>query len=118
MNPKLEKVSRKTDKLLGNPKKGAGCCLHIVIEDCNIEDHHVELCLKQAKKAGKGHKSCRKLARRYKALTKAERAVVLNMGWCVGCEDYSCCGICHECGGALDPVELTEEGERCAAPAK
>ncbi len=37
-------------------RHSAGCCLHILLEDGNVEDHHVEFCAKEAQKAG--HSDC------------------------------------------------------------
>lgn len=114
---KLQKVRELTDDLYSGHMKGAGCCLHILTDDCNIEDSSVDFCIKWAEEAiskgrdsyGNTHEDCLALAKLYRELTVRERAIVLNMGWCPKCEDYSCCGICHECNGPLDPLNEDEE---------
>ena len=35
---------------------GSGCCWHIVLEDMNVEPHHVESCILDA--AQEGHLEC------------------------------------------------------------
>ena len=112
MTPEIEKVRELTTELYSQYMKGTGCCLHILTDDSNIEDHHVDFCVDYAEKAvAKGpdkhdhdHKDCLALAKLYQQLTKRERAIALRMGWCPTCEDYSCCGICHDCDGSLDPI--------------
>lgn len=58
-------------------QSGVGCCLHIVTDDYNYEDSHVEYCLNYARK--NNHALCIEIAERLSALTEAERIVVLNV---------------------------------------
>jgi hypothetical protein len=54
-----------------NPGGGAGCCLHLVLDDGNIGDDHVIYCVKMAKH--KGHKDCESLARIIFCMSKTQR---------------------------------------------
>lgn len=56
---------------------GVGCCLHIVTDDYNYEDAHVQYCLECARK--NNHVLCIEIAERLSALTETERIVVLNV---------------------------------------
>ena len=80
-------------------RSAVGCCLHILVDDCNIEDRHVDFCIAYAEE--RAHTECAELAKAYKELSLADRAEVLNMGWCVKCKAHSCCGSCHDCHGEL-----------------
>ena len=50
---------------------GAGCCLHIVLDDGNIEDSSVEFCIRYAEE--QGHGSCAALARMLRSMSKTQR---------------------------------------------
>jgi len=102
MNPKIQKIRELTQALYEEPGKGTGCCLHIVTDDGNIEDSHVNLCVCQAEE--KGHTDCLALAKMYRKLTVDARAVVLNMAWCPKCEDYFMGIVCPECNSPLVPI--------------
>lgn len=54
----------------------AGCCVHIVLEDMNIEDDHVAYCEGYA--AGVGHQECRELAGWLRRLKPYERAMFVH----------------------------------------
>ena len=45
-----------------------GCCLHIVLDDDNIEDHHVQWCLEHAE-----HDDCRELAQQLVLCSRTQR---------------------------------------------
>jgi len=98
------RVSRLTDQLYN--RHSAGCCLHIVTDDFNIQDSHVEFCMKYAEE--QGHRQCFELAQLYRALSPKERALVLGLSWCPTCQDgreaweKDCCGQCHQCGSKLE----------------
>jgi hypothetical protein len=49
----------------------AGCCLHIVLDDANVEDHSVQFCLEQAKK--EGHPRCIELAEKLLLMSRTQR---------------------------------------------
>lgn len=46
----------------------AGCCLHIVLDDGNVEDHSVQCCIDNAK-----HDFCRDLAIILMKMSKTQR---------------------------------------------
>jgi hypothetical protein len=50
---------------------GAGCCLHIVLDDNNVDDHFVESCIKWADE--RGHELCAKTARMLRSMSKTQR---------------------------------------------
>lgn len=49
----------------------AGCCLHIVLDDGNVQDHSVQFCAEKAKQVG--HLQCFALANRLLKMTKTQR---------------------------------------------
>jgi hypothetical protein len=49
---------------------GVGCCLHIVLDDGNFEDGHVEWCIEHLQE---GHVRCRELALLLKQMSKTQR---------------------------------------------
>jgi len=52
-------------------KSCVGCCLHIVLDDGNIEDSHVKFCIEEAKK--QGHEDCLELANKLLLMSKTQR---------------------------------------------
>lgn len=61
------------------PGGAVGCCLHLVLDDCNVEDEDVALVLAAADAAG--HEDCQRLAGALLAMGEAEReAVALGVG--------------------------------------
>ena len=54
-----------------SPTGGVGCCLHIAMDDGNVEDSHIELCLEQAKE--RGHATCLAAAEALRKMTKTQR---------------------------------------------
>ena len=57
-------------------RSSAGCCLHIIVEDGNLLDAHVEFCIKKAMQ--QGHSECEALARDIRMLTESQRRVILG----------------------------------------
>jgi hypothetical protein len=57
---------------------GVGCCLHIVVDDGNVEDHSVKFCLNLAEKAG--HADCAEVARLLLRMSKTQRTKVYRSG--------------------------------------
>ncbi len=49
----------------------AGCCLHIVLDDTNVADGHVEFCLEKARE--RGHADCITAAEMLLAMTTTQR---------------------------------------------
>ena len=48
-----------------------GCCLHIVLDDGNVDDGDVRFCIERAKK--KGHADCEELAAKILLMSKTQR---------------------------------------------
>ena len=48
-----------------------GCCLHIVLDDGNTKDSHVQFCLEQARE--EGHADCLELAEKIALMSRAQR---------------------------------------------
>lgn len=48
-----------------------GCCLHIVLDDGNIEDSHVQFCIEYA--VENKHSECEVLARKLLMMSKTQR---------------------------------------------
>lgn len=51
------------------------CCLHIVTDDFNIDDSHIDFCVEQAQK--EKHPTCEALALYFRDLSKDERGSAL-----------------------------------------
>lgn len=49
----------------------AGCCLHIVLDEGNIDDGSVQFCIDHA--AEQGHDACKKLAELLLKMSKTQR---------------------------------------------
>lgn len=58
-------------RLYATPEGICGCCLHVVLDDGNWEDEHVQFCIDRA--ATKGHAFCKELGERILAIPEAER---------------------------------------------
>lgn len=52
-------------------RHAAGCCLHIVLDDGNIEDENVEFCIQYAMDAK--HPECEALARKLRSMSRTQR---------------------------------------------
>lgn len=52
----------------------AGCCLHVVLDDENLEDSAVAVCVEAAER--EGHEDCRELARMLSAMSVEQRSLV------------------------------------------
>lgn len=106
LTPKLQAVQDTITLLYTRPKKGVGCCLHIVTDNDNIEDSHVDFCIKRATAQGTGHEDCLKLAQTIRALTLNERAILFGLnGWCEACEEFDSGEECYACHGKLVPIQ-------------
>jgi hypothetical protein len=53
-----------------------GCCLHIVLDDGNLEDAHVSHCLECARE--KGHEDCIAAAQALLQMTRTQRGKVMH----------------------------------------
>ncbi len=55
-------------------RHAAGCCLHIVTDDGNVEQDHVEFCVRQAQ--SEHHTDCLAAAEMLAAMTETQRRKV------------------------------------------
>lgn len=55
------------------PEGGCGCCLHVVLDDCNFEREHVQWCLDNAE-----HGICKEVAEMLLKLTEEGRQVAVG----------------------------------------
>lgn len=69
--PTVPEVLLLVQALYARPGGGAGCCLHLVLDDGNASIGTVKFCLQQAIEAG--HKDCEELARKLKLMSGAQR---------------------------------------------
>jgi hypothetical protein len=53
-----------------------GCCLHVVLDDGNIENDHVQFCLEEAQK--KRHAECLELAEMLLLMSKTQRRKIYS----------------------------------------
>lgn len=56
---------------------GAGCCLHILLDDDNLEDKSADFCVKTARKSG--HKDCLVLATILSRMSWTQRRKIVAM---------------------------------------
>jgi len=56
------------------PGGGCGCCLHIVLDDTNLEDSHIQWCLDNSIK----HGICREVAEMLLSIPVEDREEILN----------------------------------------
>lgn len=54
-----------------------GCCLHIALDDGNIEDGHLEFCGEYARK--KQHQVCAQVAEGMRAMTRTQRNKLMRV---------------------------------------
>lgn len=52
-------------------RHGAGCCLHVVLDDGNVKDDDVKFCIEEAQT--KGHQDCLELAKILLEMSKTQR---------------------------------------------
>lgn len=57
-------------------RHAAGCCLHILTDDGNVDDAHADFCLAAARE--RGHADCLSAALMLVAMTKTQRAKVYH----------------------------------------
>jgi len=85
---KVERAKQLTERLRSLPYGEGGCCLHIVVEDQNLDDDSVAFCIEQAK--SEGHAGCLALAMLYAALSPEERGEASGGIPCDLCGLYWC----------------------------
>lgn len=52
-------------------RNAVGCCLHILLDDCNVHDDDAAFCLARAREAG--HDDCIRLAELLMAMSPTQR---------------------------------------------
>lgn len=72
--PTLPEVDPIISQLYATPNGGAGCCLHIVVDDGNIDDDDVAFCVQEAER--REHPWCEALARVMLRMSKTQRRKV------------------------------------------
>ena len=70
-----------------NHHSSVGCCLHITLDDGNIDDSHIRFCFGVAVR--ENHNVCKELAKLLSKISRYDRAWILKMYWCPKCNDYS-----------------------------
>lgn len=58
-------------------RSSSGCCLHIVLDDDNLEDRNVEFCVLEALR--RGHEDCYVLAAMLRSMTRSQRGRVARL---------------------------------------
>lgn len=98
------------DKLAADAyeRNGAGCCMHIVLDDGNVEDEHVRYCLGYAIEMGCA--GCKRLAQLMLEVTPRERARVLGGNALFECPKCGCEGL-DMVGVGFNPEHLRREGQ-------
>jgi hypothetical protein len=82
MKISIEKLRRVRDlyyAVYDSDGGGAGCCLHIVLDDGNIQDDHVQYCLEKARLAN--HPNCVALAEALLSMSKTQRLKLGRHGY-------------------------------------
>lgn len=69
--PTVPEVLPSVRALYASPGGGAGCCLHIVLDDTNVDDDCVDYCIYYATE--NGHEQCLALARVLRRMSKTQR---------------------------------------------
>ena len=88
-------------------RHSAGCCLHIVLDDGNVEDGHVSFCLDEARK--RDCRECEQLATMMLAMTPRDRARVAGGKALFDCPKCGCEGL-DMVGIGFNPEHLRREG--------
>ena len=89
-------------------QSSVGCCLHITLDDGNIEDTHIDFCLEESTK--NNHSICLELAKELRKLSRHTRAYTLGMRWCPYCKDYSLYKYCGMgCNNSQETIVLTPD---------
>jgi|AntRauTorckE6833_2_1112554.scaffolds.fasta_scaffold10758_5 hypothetical protein len=110
--PNLTSLLDDINDMYSEHMKGAGCCLHITTDDYNIDDSSVDFCIKHAQEKveagrdqyGNTHEDCLELAKKIRALTRRERAIMFGLSWCPTCTNFEPYNECCECKGKLVPI--------------
>ena len=69
--PTVPEVLPLVKALYATPEGGCGCCLHIVLDDCNVSDGDVQFCRDYA--VERGHTDCVTLSDLLLKMSKTQR---------------------------------------------
>ena len=75
----LVAAERLRQNIYDRPGGGVGCCLHIVLDDGNVDDSHVEWC--HIKAIDNGHHDCVMLATYVLRMSKTQRTKMYHRGY-------------------------------------
>jgi hypothetical protein len=76
VKPTVPDVLPLANAVYARPGGGAGCCLHIVLDDGNIQDDHVAFCLNKARE--RGHLECIACAEKLLLMSKTQRKKIAS----------------------------------------
>ncbi len=82
MKPTVPEVLPLAVRIYNLPRGGVGCCLHIVLDDNNVDDGSVRFCINQAKE--RGHADCLELGEKLLLMSKTQRLKLgsFRLGYC------------------------------------
>lgn len=75
--PSVEEVLPAVRALYAREGGGAGCCLHVLLDDGNTDHASAEFVVKEALETG--HEDCIDLARKLRRMSKTQRAKVVSL---------------------------------------
>ncbi len=70
--PTLTQLRPLIHAIYAKPMGGAGCCLHIVTDDRNVDDGSVDHCIESARE--RGHDDCLEAAQMLRQMSKTQRS--------------------------------------------
>lgn len=71
MKPTIPEIAPLVQQLYATPGAGAGCCLHIVLDDQNVDNHFVQSCLENA--INRKHVLCERIAGKMLLMSRTQR---------------------------------------------
>lgn len=69
--PTIPQVAPLVQALYARPGGEVGCCLHVVLDDGNVRDDYVQVCLDMARV--KSHRDCEEIAGLLLQMSKTQR---------------------------------------------
>lgn len=74
--PTTDRVLPLVRALYERPDGATGCCLHVILDDHNVADGHVDFCIDYARE--RGHADCLELAVLLRQMSKTQRGRLAN----------------------------------------
>lgn len=62
-------------------RDAVACCWHIVLEDFNLDDSHVDFCIRWAETPGRRHLDCLEIGPLLKRMSKTQRSKLAHNGY-------------------------------------